>query len=82
MKELFPKAKNVVWNGSKTIIKPRDECDPYNSGFQGFISKEELVMLVKHVEAPQRSPFSKDCPQRPFECLISTLYKVGVLHNF
>ncbi|PBP16904.1 hypothetical protein BUE80_DR012369 [Diplocarpon rosae] len=75
MKDLFPKAKNVTWAGSKPIIKATEFNDPYNSGFQGFISKEELVMLVKHVEAPQRSPFSKDCPQRPFECLISTLLK-------
>jgi hypothetical protein len=54
MKDLFPKAKNVQWQGSRPIIIARDENDPYNSGFQGFISKEELVMLVKHVEAPQR----------------------------
>jgi hypothetical protein len=54
MHDLFPKAKNVTWKGSRPIITPRDENDPYNSGFQGFVSKEELVMLVKHVEAPQR----------------------------
>jgi hypothetical protein len=54
MKELFPKAKNVRWDGSRPIIIPTDPNDPYNSGFQGFISKEELVMVVKHVEAPQR----------------------------
>lgn len=54
MKDLFSKAKNVQWQGSRPIIIARDENDPYNSGFQGFISKEELVMLVKHVEAPQR----------------------------
>ncbi|KAL2069036.1 hypothetical protein VTL71DRAFT_15374 [Oculimacula yallundae] len=75
MHDLFPKAKNVTWHGSRPVIAPRDFNDKYNSGFQGFISKEELVMLVKHVEAPQRSPFSKECPQRPFECLISTLLK-------
>ena len=54
MKDLFPKAKNVEWQGARPIIHPKDDSDPYNSGFQGFISKEELVMLVKHVEAPQR----------------------------
>ncbi len=59
MKDLFPKAKNVTWVGSRPIIKPRDMNDPYNSGFQGFISKEELVMLVKHVEAPQRVKYLK-----------------------
>ncbi|TVY81293.1 hypothetical protein LSUE1_G004001 [Lachnellula suecica] len=92
MKDLFPKAKNVHWVGGRPVITPKDPNDKYNSGFQGFVSKEELVMLSKHVEAPQRvklpttplpdaqltrsqSPFSKDCPQRPFECLISTLLK-------
>jgi hypothetical protein len=54
MKDLFPKAKNVDWQGPRPAIIPTDPSDPYNSGFQGFISKEELVMLVKHVEAPQR----------------------------
>jgi hypothetical protein len=54
MKDLFPKAKNVTWQGSRPVIIPNNPKDAYNSGFQGFISKEELVMLVKHVEAPQR----------------------------
>jgi hypothetical protein len=54
MKELFPKTKNVKWVGGRPEILPRDPDDKYNSGFAGFISKEELVMLVKHVEAPQR----------------------------
>ena len=92
MKELFPKAKNVQWDGPRPKIIPRDHNDKYNSGFQGFIIKEELIMLLKHVESPQRvsrspsassskrlileTPFSKDCPQRSFECLVSTLVKV------
>ncbi|KAF8864625.1 hypothetical protein BDZ45DRAFT_581744 [Acephala macrosclerotiorum] len=77
MAELFPKAKNVEWRneGQLPIIHETDPSDKYNSGFGGFLSKEELVMLTKHVECPQRSPFSKECPQRPFECLISTLLK-------
>lgn len=54
MKQLFPKAKNVKWHGSKPEIIAHDETDKYNSGFQGFVSREELVMLVKHVENPQR----------------------------
>jgi hypothetical protein len=54
MKDLFPKAKNVNWHGARPVILERDPNDQYNSGFQGFLSKEELVMLVKHVEAPQR----------------------------
>jgi len=59
MRDLFPKAKNVAWSrdGRPTII-PREPNDKYNSGFQGFITREELVMLVKHVEAPQRVSLS------------------------
>ncbi|KAK0109877.1 hypothetical protein ONS95_002548 [Cadophora gregata] len=60
MHDLFPKAKNVTWSGSRPIIKPKDDNDKYNSGFQGFIIKEELVMLVKHVEAPQRVSTDQD----------------------
>jgi hypothetical protein len=54
LKDLFPKAKNVKWNGSKPIILSTNAKDMFNSGFQGFVSREELVMLVKHVESPQR----------------------------
>lgn len=57
MKQLFPKAKNVQWTGSRPNIIPRDPDDHYNSGFQSFITSEELVMLVKHVESPQRVSF-------------------------
>lgn len=54
MKDLFPKAKNTKWTNGAAHITPKDPEDQFNSGFQGFVSKEELVMLVKHVEAPQR----------------------------
>lgn len=60
MAELFPKAKNVEWRneGQLPIIHETDPSDKYNSGFGGFLSKEELVMLTKHVECPQRVSFS------------------------
>jgi hypothetical protein len=54
MKDLFPKAKNVQWNGSKPTILPPNPGDMFSSGFQGFVSREEMVMLVKHVESPLR----------------------------
>ncbi|RDW80216.1 hypothetical protein BP6252_04854 [Coleophoma cylindrospora] len=75
MRDLFPKAKNVFWKDGKPTIIPVDPNDVFNSGFKGFVTKEELVMLEKHVMTPARSPFSKDCPQRPYECMISTLLK-------
>lgn len=54
MKALFPKAKNVHWQGSEPHIALTDGSDEYCSGFKGFITREELVMMVKHVETPQR----------------------------
>ncbi|KGQ06603.1 hypothetical protein BBAD15_g8071 [Beauveria bassiana D1-5] len=74
MKDLFPVAAGVIWKGVTPEIQPLKPNEPWSS-FKGFISAEEMVMLVKHVEVPHRSPFSKECPQRPYECLISTLRK-------
>ncbi|OAA60104.1 RNA recognition, RNP-1 [Cordyceps fumosorosea ARSEF 2679] len=74
MKDLFPVAAGVVWKGVTPEIQPHKPNEPW-ANFKGFISAEEMVMLVKHVEVPHRSPFSKECPQRPYECLISTLRK-------
>ncbi|KAK1987412.1 hypothetical protein LZ30DRAFT_645993 [Colletotrichum cereale] len=74
MKDLFPSAKGVFWTGTNPRILPNNDQEPWGN-FKGFVSNEEMTMLVKHVEVPHRSPFSKECPQRPFECLISTLTK-------
>lgn len=52
LKELFPRAKNVSWEGGQPNIVMSD--DPYNSGFKNFISAEELQVLVRHAEQPQR----------------------------
>ena len=59
MKALFPKVKNVTWNGPRPVINARDPNDIYSSGFQGFLTKEELLLLTKCVEQPQRVSFSK-----------------------
>ncbi|KAK1671948.1 hypothetical protein BDP55DRAFT_635370 [Colletotrichum godetiae] len=74
MKDLFPNARGVFWAGLHPHILPNNDEEPWDN-FKGFVSNEEMTMLVKHVEVPHRSPFSKECPQRPFECLISTLTK-------
>ncbi|KAJ4018010.1 hypothetical protein NW752_001920 [Fusarium irregulare] len=74
MQELFPLARGVFWDGANPQVLPTNNNEPWVN-FKGFISPEEMVMLVKHVEVPHRSPFSKECPQRPYECLISTLRK-------
>ncbi|KAG5940257.1 hypothetical protein E4U53_007623 [Claviceps sorghi] len=74
MRDLFPLARGVEWTGVTPKFKPFNHNEPWEN-FKGFVSEEEMVMLVKHVEVPHRSPFSRDCPQRPYECLISTLKK-------
>lgn len=74
MKDLFPIARGVFWYGVVPEILPYNHNQPWDN-FKGFISEEEMVMLVKHVEVPHRSPFSRDCPQRPYECMISTIKK-------
>lgn len=118
MRDLFPVARGVFWNGVTPEILPYNPTQPWDN-FKGFVSEEEMIMLVKHVEVPHRvrghslvlpptmasirrplssslppgcpeppyslhthankspikSPFSRDCPQRPYECLISTIKK-------
>lgn len=53
MKDLFPLAVGVVWDGTKPRFTPHNAREPWTN-FKGFISEEEMVMLVKHVEVPNR----------------------------
>lgn len=86
MKDLFPKAKNVRWDNAVPVVLPTDPNDKYNSGFKGFVSSEELVMLVKHVETPHRVshpsiynklitnlPFSLHSPESALSAHLSVL---------
>ena len=57
MTELFPKAKNVKWQGAKPVIKEATEL--FNSGFKTFVSLEELGCLVRHAEQPHRVSLSR-----------------------
>ncbi|KAI1141031.1 hypothetical protein F5Y05DRAFT_423877 [Hypoxylon sp. FL0543] len=62
-----------------------DEHTPYQfttnsawpwENFKGFVTKEEMISLCKHAECPNHSPFAMNCPERVYECLISTLKKL------
>ncbi|KAK3372400.1 hypothetical protein B0H63DRAFT_496912 [Podospora didyma] len=75
MKDLFPLAFGVFWDGPQPVVQPKIAGEPWNH-FKGFVTEEEMIMLVKHVEIPSRSPFSRECPQRPYECMISTIKKL------
>ncbi|ORY67469.1 uncharacterized protein BCR38DRAFT_510403 [Pseudomassariella vexata] len=83
MKDLFPIARGLRWNGSRPEFKQPNPKEPWDN-FKTFVTAEEMCMLVKHVEVPNRvthiipsqSPFSRDCPERAYECLISTIKKM------
>lgn len=49
MKALFPKANGVEWTDDEPIISKEGMLS-----FRGFVTEEELTMLVKHVENPHR----------------------------
>lgn len=53
MRDLFPLAKGVDWHGATPHIRESKPNEPWEN-FKGFISEEEVTMLVKHVEVPQR----------------------------
>ncbi|KAI0447193.1 hypothetical protein F4803DRAFT_558879 [Xylaria telfairii] len=75
MLALFPSTINgVTWIGPNPHVVTGSE-HPWED-FKGFFSEEEMIMLTKHVENPQRSLFAKICPERPYECMISTLRKI------
>ena len=52
MEAMFPKAKNVEWHMQVPMIL--EETDPFLTGFTGFLTGEELVMMVKYAEQPHR----------------------------
>ena len=52
MAQLFPKAKNVKWQGAKPAVTEATEL--FNTGFKCFVSLEELGSLVRHAEQPHR----------------------------
>ena len=56
MKDLFPLASGVVWDGAKPVIQPPIYGQPWKT-FKGFVTEEEMTMIAKHVEIPQRVSF-------------------------
>ena len=57
MSEMFPRAKNVRFEGAMPIVDTR-AVFYYQSvqatGFNGFLQDEEIVHITKHAETPQR----------------------------
>ncbi|KAI0506184.1 hypothetical protein F5B22DRAFT_639406 [Xylaria bambusicola] len=75
MKTVFPSSKNgVQWKGTRPQLVTSSAYAWEN--FSGFFTEEEMVMLRKHVDNPQRTVYARICPERPYECMISTLRKI------
>lgn len=55
LKDLFPRAKQIIWKNGVPHLSPNG--DPYSTGFQGFFTHEEIFLLIRHAEHPQRVRF-------------------------
>lgn len=97
LRDLFSRAKCVVWKKGFPHLTANN--DPYSTGFKGFLTREEILGVIRHAEQPHRvcskslfvsvfwqslididnfqSPFSQKCPQRTYESMISTVWKVN-----
>jgi hypothetical protein len=68
MQDLFPLAAGVWWDNGKPVIQAPIDGQPWKT-FKGFVTEEEMTMLVKHVEIPQRvssrSPLSRTTQRKP-----------------
>ncbi|KAI1457362.1 hypothetical protein F4805DRAFT_457927 [Annulohypoxylon moriforme] len=73
MQKLFPLAKGIVWEEMPFRII-RDSPHSWDN-FKGFVTEEEMTMLCKHIEGYNNPVFAKKCPERPYECMISTIKK-------
>ena len=65
MSEMFPRAKNVHWEGCTPRVLANNEMyyeGIPSAGFTGFLQTEEVVMVIKHAETPHRvsTPSFKD----------------------
>ncbi|ETS84893.1 hypothetical protein PFICI_02918 [Pestalotiopsis fici W106-1] len=74
MSDIFPVAHGVTWQGSHPMIRT-DSPYPIDN-FKCFTSEEENLQLSRHFECYGRTPFSRDCPERFIEAMISTLKKM------
>ena len=54
MKEIFPRAKSVIWDQVTGIPVMIKLIDGFCSGFRGFLTGEELNNVVRFAETPQR----------------------------
>ncbi|KAL8729117.1 MAG: hypothetical protein Q9166_004948 [cf. Caloplaca sp. 2 TL-2023] len=82
MKELFPRAKNCIWEHGRPRITESNE--PYNTGFKSFVTNEELLQMVTWADKPHRFPWfciDRITIKTRDEMFRSTLSLVNILMN-
>jgi hypothetical protein len=52
LKAVFPRAKCISWEGGKPVQLVNK--DSWSTGFDGFLTDEELFCLTRHAEQPHR----------------------------
>ncbi|RYP18451.1 hypothetical protein DL767_009838 [Monosporascus sp. MG133] len=60
----------VKWIGGEPQVQVPEPGQVIGK-FKEFVPAENLAMLLKHAE--NQTTFSKECPERPYECMISIL---------
>ncbi|KAJ5171092.1 Nucleotide-binding alpha-beta plait [Penicillium coprophilum] len=73
LKAIFPRAKCISWDDGNPVQLPNQ--DDWSTGFDGFLTDEELFCVTRHAEQPHRSVFASKVPQRCYESLITTIWK-------
>ncbi|KAF4766814.1 hypothetical protein HAV15_010553 [Penicillium sp. str.  len=73
LKAIFPRAKCIAWEDGNPVQLVNK--DSWSTGFDGFLTDEELFCLTRHAEQPHRSAFASKVPQRCYESFISTIWK-------
>ncbi|KAJ5932042.1 hypothetical protein N7516_006531 [Penicillium verrucosum] len=73
LKATFPRAKCISWEDGNPVQLVNK--DPWSTGFDGFLTDEELFCLTRHAEQPHRSAFANKVPQRAYESFVSTIWK-------
>ncbi|KAJ5427394.1 hypothetical protein N7465_002464 [Penicillium sp. CMV-2018d] len=73
LKATFPRAKCIAWEDGNPVQLVNK--DSWSTGFDGFLTDEELFCLTRHAEQPHRSAFASKVPQRCYESFIGTIWK-------
>ena len=93
MREIFPRAKSIAWGNVQGFPVKIYNNDPYSTGFQNFLTDEELRALIRYTRNPERvsgascaldvdadnsqNPYGNKCTQRAYETMIMTVEKVS-----